>query len=107
MSAEWAAFVFSSSKTMKCTARTSSPTCPSVSISLTRHAVWIFCPAASGSCQKLGKPKDDIQADKLMACGKLVLRPESNRAYWNRVDVSLTVGEHKIVHLLASNTGCF
>jgi two-component system, OmpR family, response regulator ChvI len=54
-----------------------------------------------------GKPKDDVQADKLMACGKLVLSPSARRAYWNGVDVGLTVGEHKIVHLLASNTGCY
>ena len=52
-----------------------------------------------------GKPTADLQADKLMACGKLVLRPESSRAYWNEVDVGLTVGEYKIVHLLASNAG--
>jgi two-component system response regulator ChvI len=54
-----------------------------------------------------GKPTADVQADKFMACGKLVLRPEIGRAYWNGVDVGLTVGEYKIVHLLASNAGSY
>jgi two-component system, OmpR family, response regulator ChvI len=52
-----------------------------------------------------GKPTADIQADKIMAFGKLILRPEISRAYWNGVDVGLTVGEYKIVHLLVSNAG--
>jgi two-component system, OmpR family, response regulator ChvI len=51
------------------------------------------------------KPTADIQADKIMAFGKLILRPEISRAYWNGVDVGLTVGEYKIVHLLVSNAG--
>jgi len=40
-----------------------------------------------------------------MKCGKLLLRPEIGRAYWKGVDVGLTLGEYKIVHLLASNAG--
>jgi two-component system response regulator ChvI len=40
-----------------------------------------------------------------MKCGKLLLRLEISRAYWRGVDVGLTLGEYKIVHLLASNTG--
>ena len=51
------------------------------------------------------KPIADRQADKFIACGKLVLKPEISRAYWNGVDVGLTIGEYKIVHLLASNAG--
>jgi two-component system, OmpR family, response regulator ChvI len=38
-------------------------------------------------------------------CGKLSLRPNVSRAYWNGVDVGLTLGEYNIVHLLASNVG--
>jgi two-component system, OmpR family, response regulator ChvI len=49
-----------------------------------------------------GKPIIDR---KLIACGKLTLRPEISRAYWNGVDVDLTIGEYKIVHLLATNAG--
>jgi two-component system response regulator ChvI len=47
----------------------------------------------------------DRQADKFIACGKLGLKPEISRAYWNGMDVGLTLGEYKIAHLLASNAG--
>ena len=40
-----------------------------------------------------------------MNCGKLLLRPDIGRACWKGVDVGLTLGEYKIVHLLASNAG--
>jgi two-component system response regulator ChvI len=40
-----------------------------------------------------------------LVCGKLVLRPKERRAYWNAGDLGLTLGEYKIVHLLASNAG--
>jgi two-component system, OmpR family, response regulator ChvI len=40
-----------------------------------------------------------------LTCGKLLLRPDVSRAYWNDVDLDLTVGEYNIVHLLASNEG--
>jgi two-component system response regulator ChvI len=40
-----------------------------------------------------------------MKCGKLLLRPDISRVYWKGVDVGLTLGEYKIVHLLASNAG--
>ena len=42
-----------------------------------------------------------------LACGKLLLKPETSRACWNGVDVDLTLGEYKIVHLLVSNAGSF
>jgi two-component system response regulator ChvI len=45
------------------------------------------------------------QLDRSMVCGKLVLKPEISRAYWNGVDVGLTLGEYQIVHLLTSNVG--
>jgi two-component system, OmpR family, response regulator ChvI len=40
-----------------------------------------------------------------MVCGKLLLRLDVSRAYWQDVDLSLTLGEYNIVHLLASNVG--
>jgi len=40
-----------------------------------------------------------------MKCGKLLLCPDIRRACWKGVDVGLTLGEYKIVHLLASNAG--
>jgi two-component system response regulator ChvI len=51
------------------------------------------------------KAAADPRANKSMVCGKLVLRPNISRAYWNEVDIGLTVGEYNIVHLLASNVG--
>ena len=42
-----------------------------------------------------------------MACDKLLLKPGTNRAYWRQVDVGLTLGEYKIVHLLVSKAGSF
>jgi two-component system response regulator ChvI len=51
----------------------------------------------------VGKP--DPHTDKHIVCGKLVLKPSVSRAYWDGVDVDLTVGEFNIVHLLVSNVG--
>jgi two-component system response regulator ChvI len=45
------------------------------------------------------------KSEKLLVCGKLVLKPSISRATWGDVDVGLTVGEYNIVHLLASNVG--
>ena len=44
------------------------------------------------------------QAQK-MICGKLLLRLDVSRAYWQDLDLGLTLGEYNIVHLLASNVG--
>src|SRR5258708_38978403 len=52
-----------------------------------------------------GGPIAASPAEKSMVLGKLVLEPNVSRAYWNRADVGLTVGEYKIVDLLASNPG--
>ena len=54
---------------------------------------------------KSGKPAAAPAAGKPIVCGKLVLSPAGHRAYWNEVDVGLTVGEYNIVHLLVSNVG--
>ncbi len=50
-------------------------------------------------------PPAALSAEKSLVLGKLVLEPNVSRAYWNQVDVGLTVGEYKIVDLLASNPG--
>jgi two-component system response regulator ChvI len=54
---------------------------------------------------KSGKPAATPEAEKPIVCGKLVLSPSANTAYWNKVDVGLTVSEYDIVHFLASNVG--
>jgi two-component system, OmpR family, response regulator ChvI len=53
------------------------------------------------------KPATAPQIDKRMVCDELVLKPEISRAYWNDVDLDLTLGEYNIVHLLVSNAGKF
>jgi two-component system, OmpR family, response regulator ChvI len=54
---------------------------------------------------KLTKPAATPEAEKPIVCGELVLSPSASRAYWNEVDVGLTVSEYDIVHFLASNVG--
>jgi two-component system response regulator ChvI len=56
---------------------------------------------------ELVKPKADVAVKVGLACGKLRLNPETSRAFWNGVDVDLTLGEYNIVSLLASNVGRF
>jgi two-component system, OmpR family, response regulator ChvI len=56
---------------------------------------------------ELVKPHANVAVEERLACGKLLLKPEGSRACWNGVDVGLTLGEYKIVHLLASNAGSF
>jgi len=48
---------------------------------------------------------DRLQSDRAMICGKLLLRPDVSRVYWNDADLDLTLGEYNIVHLLVSNVG--
>jgi two-component system, OmpR family, response regulator ChvI len=47
----------------------------------------------------------DLPLDTRLVCGKLVLRAVVSRAYWNEVDVGLTVGEYNVVQLLVSDAG--
>ena len=56
---------------------------------------------------ELARTKASLPRQEGLACGKLLLKPEISRAYWNQVDVGLTLGEYKIVHLLLSNVGSF
>jgi two-component system response regulator ChvI len=56
---------------------------------------------------ELVKPKADVAVEERVACDKLVLNTETSRAFWNGVDVDLTLGEYKLVHLLVSNVGSF
>ena len=55
----------------------------------------------------LVKPKANAALEKRLECDRLLLKPEISRAYWNQVDVGLTLGEYKLVHLLVSNVGSF
>jgi two-component system response regulator ChvI len=53
------------------------------------------------------KTTTDLPVEKRLTCDRLVLEPEISRAFWNGVDANLTLGEYKLVHLLASNAGSF
>jgi two-component system response regulator ChvI len=54
---------------------------------------------------KASKHAEQPQSDTAMICGKLLVRPDVSRAYWNNVDLGLTLGEYKVVEFLASNAG--
>lgn len=47
----------------------------------------------------------ELAGENHYRCGRLVLQHHVSRAYWDDVDVDLTVGEFRIVHLLARNVG--
>jgi len=52
-----------------------------------------------------GKRPVAMEAGEIIHCGRLMLKPPVSRAYWNDMDVNLTLTEFNIVHLLASNIG--
>jgi two-component system response regulator ChvI len=54
---------------------------------------------------KAFKPAADSWSDNVITSGRLVLRPGVNRAYWDGIDLGLTLGEYNTVHLLVSNVG--
>jgi len=41
----------------------------------------------------------------IFQCGRLLLKPEIGRAYWDDKDVNLTVSEFKIIYLISSRVG--
>jgi two-component system response regulator ChvI len=47
----------------------------------------------------------DLVGESRFRCGRLVLHHHVSRAFWDDADVKLTVGEFRIVHLLARNIG--
>jgi two-component system, OmpR family, response regulator ChvI len=57
---------------------------------------------AGGSMAGAGQLAAQAQT---MICGKLLLRLDVSRAYWQNLDLGLTLGEYNIVRLLASNVG--
>ncbi len=46
-----------------------------------------------------------LEVDEVLHCGRLLLKPRISRAYWDDVDVNLTLTEFNIVRLLASSVG--
>jgi len=47
----------------------------------------------------------ELKVDETMHCGRLMLKPRVSRAFWDTIDVNLTLSEFNIVRLLASNVG--
>jgi two-component system, OmpR family, response regulator ChvI len=47
----------------------------------------------------------ELEVDETQHCGRLMLKPRVSRAFWDTVDVNLTLTEFNIVRLLASNVG--
>jgi two-component system, OmpR family, response regulator ChvI len=52
-----------------------------------------------------GKRPSEMPAPDDVCCGPLTLKPAISRAYWNGTDVTLTVTEFNIVHLLVTRSG--
>lgn len=52
-------------------------------------------------------PNKAAPAEEHLSCGKLLLEQHDGRAFWNGVDLELTLGEYKIIDLLASRPGQF
>ena len=49
--------------------------------------------------------KSAAEAAHFKQCGKLTLRPNVSRAFWDGMDLGLTIGEYNIVSLLVSHVG--
>jgi two-component system, OmpR family, response regulator ChvI len=47
----------------------------------------------------------ELEVDETQHCGRLMLKPRVSRAFWDTVDVNLTLTEFNILRLLASNVG--
>jgi two-component system response regulator ChvI len=56
---------------------------------------------------KSGKPAATPEAETPIVRGKLVLSPSASRAYWNDVDVGLTVSEYDIVQCWRAKSVAF
>jgi two-component system, OmpR family, response regulator ChvI len=46
-----------------------------------------------------------VPAEEQLICGKLLLQRNGSRAFWDGTDADLTIGEYRIVDLLASKSG--
>ena len=46
-----------------------------------------------------------LEVDETQHCGRLMLKPRVARAFWDSIDLNLTVTEFNVVRLLSSNIG--
>jgi len=54
---------------------------------------------------KSSRRPPELEVDETQHCGRLMLKPRVSRAFWDAIDVNLTVSEFNVVRLLASNAG--
>jgi two-component system response regulator ChvI len=54
---------------------------------------------------KSSKRPAELEVDETQHCGRLMLKPRVSRAFWDAVEVDLTVSEFNVVRLLVSNVG--
>src|SRR5258708_1984984 len=54
---------------------------------------------------KSSRRPPELEVDETQHCGRLMLKPRVSRAFWDAIDINLTVSEFNIVRLLASNVG--
>jgi two-component system, OmpR family, response regulator ChvI len=47
----------------------------------------------------------ELEVGETQHCGRLMLKPRVSRAFWDAIDVNLTVSEFNVVRLLVSNVG--
>jgi DNA-binding response OmpR family regulator len=51
------------------------------------------------------KLENQSRSNSALICGRLRLHPDTCRAYWDGVDLSLTLGEYGVLYLLILNVG--
>jgi two-component system, OmpR family, response regulator ChvI len=47
----------------------------------------------------------ELEVDEILHCGRLMLKPRVSRAFWDAIDVNLTLTEFNVVRMLVSNVG--
>jgi two-component system, OmpR family, response regulator ChvI len=52
-------------------------------------------------------PMDQAPHDRPMICGRLLLRSDDRRAFWNGLDVGVSFREYNLIHMLVSDLGQF
>ena len=58
-----------------------------------------------GAIVKSSKRPAELKVDETQHCGRLMLKPRIGRAFWDSIDLNLTVTEFNVVRLLSSNIG--
>jgi two-component system response regulator ChvI len=54
---------------------------------------------------KSSRRPPELEIEETQHCGRLMLKPRVSRAFWDAVEIDLTVSEFNVVRLLVSNVG--